>query len=281
MFLFVADRPRQTDARRKVVFVRLVSAARHAVGANRHQRTRRRVVEVRAVGRIHRWRVVFVAQSSRERQIPTHAKTVVDKEVVALGAQVLRVVDARDAGDERKPEQQVSQSDAGVGERRKIQEAARLHIAKTVLLHDADVSAKLEQVISVHVGGRVENLKSVGDGVLWIVAFVSQGRKARDGDETQAEIARVRGKLRQADGAIDARALILLINSRGDAIEGEARVVNERWREDVRQANHRILAAAWNVVAKAGNGRERWTGKRFEESAIAKAVTEDQRSDAY
>ena len=88
-----------------------------------------------------------------------------------------------------------------------------MHIAKTVLLHRAEVGAKLEEMISLDVGSRVENLKGVGYGVLRIVALVAQGREARDGDKAQAEIARVSGEFRQADRAIDAGALILLINS--------------------------------------------------------------------
>ena len=213
MFPFVADGPGQADARRKVVFVRLVSAARHPAGTYRHERTRRRVVQICAVGRIHRCGVVLVAQSGRESQIPTHTKTIVDEEVIALGAQVLSIVDASAAGDQRKTEQQVSQGDAGVGKWRKIEQTSRLHVAKTVLLHGADVSAKLEEVISFDVGSGIENLKGVGYGVLWIVALVAQGREARDCNEAQAEIARVCGKFRQADGAIDAGALILLIDS--------------------------------------------------------------------
>src|SRR5437867_8793221 len=99
--------------------------------------------------------------------------------MITFGAQVLSVVYACPPSHDRKAKQQVGQRNAGVGERRKLNHAARLDVAEAVLLDGTEVGAKLEQMAASHIACRVDNLKSVGDGVLRIVALISQRRKTR------------------------------------------------------------------------------------------------------
>ena len=105
------------------------------------------VVNVRSIRGIDRRRVVFVTQTGVECQPRSDAETIVEKEVVAVRAEVLRVIDASDAGQQGKAEQQVRQRVAGdLRERRKLQAAARLDVTKGVLLREADVGAELDQM---------------------------------------------------------------------------------------------------------------------------------------
>ncbi|HYP53975.1 MAG TPA: hypothetical protein VEQ42_10575, partial [Pyrinomonadaceae bacterium] len=45
----------------------------------------------------------------------------------------------------------------------------------------------------------------------------------------------------------------------------------------MRLADHQVLAAARDVVAEAGDGRERRAGEGLEVAAVAEAVAEDER----
>ena len=88
-----------------------------------------------AIFGINRRRVVFVTQPAGERQSRRDAKTVVDEKVVTLGANLLWIIDARNARQERKAEQQICERIAGdLSERRKLKPPARLDVAKSVLL---------------------------------------------------------------------------------------------------------------------------------------------------
>ena len=111
--LIFSDGPGKSDARRKVVLISVETAARDAVCADRHETSRRDVVNIRAIFSIDRRRVVFVTQTAVERQSRRDAIAVVDEEVVTLGANLLRIIDARDARQERKAEQEIAERVAG------------------------------------------------------------------------------------------------------------------------------------------------------------------------
>src|SRR5262245_10469179 len=73
---------------------------------------------------------------------------------------------------------------------------------------------------------------------------------------------------------IDTGAGVLLANRRGDPVKCKARVVDQSRRKDVSFADHRVLTAARNVVAKSGHERKTRPGERLEQSPIAETVTE-------
>ena len=82
-------------------------------------------------------------------------------------------------------EQQIAQPITGnLSERRKLKQAARLHVTEGVLLHHANVTAELPKVLAACVRGGVQNLIRVGYAVLRVIAFVTEGRKPGDRDET-------------------------------------------------------------------------------------------------
>src|SRR5687768_9539819 len=120
------------------------TTARHAACSHGHERAGGRIVDGRAVKRIHRRRIVFVTQSTDQRQVAADAKTVIYEKVVRVASQVLGVVHPRSAGHERKAEQQIAKRiESDLSERRELKQTARLHIAKRVLLHQSNVTAEL------------------------------------------------------------------------------------------------------------------------------------------
>ncbi len=126
-----------------------------------------------------------------EREARRDTKAVVHKKVITLRAQVLRVIDARDACQQRKPEQRIGEPISGnLRERGKRDASARLNIAKSILLSEAQVNAKLDQMIAVNVAGGVQRLVNVRHTVLRIVAFVAERRKTSHANKTQTRIAR-------------------------------------------------------------------------------------------
>src|SRR6185436_6452499 len=90
-----ADRPRETNTWRKVVFVTFVAAAWYARGSNAHQRARDRIIKIRAILGIDRRRVVFVTHARRQRHVRPYAHAVVHIKVVTLGSQMLMIVEPR------------------------------------------------------------------------------------------------------------------------------------------------------------------------------------------
>src|SRR2546423_9982811 len=97
----------------------------------------------------------------------------------------------------------------------------------------------------------------------------------RHRDEAQAEVARVPGKVRHAYDAIDAFALVLLIDGGGHPIEAEAQIVNQPRRKNSREANQRILASTRHFVAVARDRGQGGPSERLEISSVTKAVTGD------
>ena len=106
---------------------------------------------------------------------------------------MLCVIDARATGQQGKAEQKIGERVAAyLREGRKLDQAARLHVAESILLHEANVGAKLEQMFAARVGRCVDNLEGVGHAVLRVIAFVAERRESRHGNKTQAKVARIR-----------------------------------------------------------------------------------------
>ena len=81
--------------------------------------------------------------------------------------------------------------------------------------------------------------------------------------------------LRQPDRAIHGASL-LRKHARGNAIEPEARFVQQVRRQNVRRAGNEILAAACHVVAVPGQRRKPGTAERLEQPPIGEAVSRHQ-----
>src|SRR5262249_34800139 len=167
--------PGKADARRKVILICLEAAARDAVSADANKSSGRDVVNIRAIFGIDRRRVVFVTQTTGKREPFMDAKTVVNKKVVTVGANPLWVIDTRHARQKWKAEQKIGERVAGdLAKRRELEPPARLNIAESVLLREAQVSAKFDQMPAVNVTGVIDELVNVRDTVLRIVTFVTE-----------------------------------------------------------------------------------------------------------
>src|SRR6185369_2476888 len=198
--LVAAEGPRKSNPRREVVFVRLETATRDAIRADRHEITRHRVVDRCAILRVNWRRVVFVTQTRVQRQPRSNSIAVVNEKVVTLRANLLRVIYARDARQQREAEQQISKCvPRKLKEWRELKPPARFNIAKRVLLREAQVGAELDQVIAVNVTRVVQKLVNVRHAILRVVAFVAERREAGDRDETESEVACARRDRRQAN----------------------------------------------------------------------------------
>ncbi len=231
-----------------------------------------RIVDIGAIGGIDRRGEEFIAQAEREREVRMHLPRIVEIEIVAFGAQVLRVIETRHAVDGGNAEQQVCDRIAG-DRAEESEEAAGFDIAERFLPLGAEVRAELERVTAAHPRGLIEELQRGVDAALRIDAFITDGRIAIQRDEAQAEIARIGGNIRQADLRIDAGALPFLIDAAGHAAEAEAKFIEEGGREGVCFAEHQVLRAARDEVAVTGDdGVAGTAGKRLEEIGVAEAV---------
>jgi len=185
-----AEGPRKTNARRKVVSVGLEAAARHTVRTHRHQRPGCRVVDIGPILGIDRRRIVFVAQPGVECQPRCHAKAIIHKEVVTLSPNLLRVIDVGHTRQQRKSEQQIGDSVAGdLRKRRELQASARLDIAKSILLREAQVGAEFHQMTAADIAGVVEHLIDIRNAVLRIIAFITQRGKTGHGNKAESQVA--------------------------------------------------------------------------------------------
>src|SRR5262249_47709983 len=99
--------PGEAHARRPVVLVSRVAAPRKPIGPDSYQAPGRRVVEICAVERINRRRVVLITQACGDGQVRPDPETVIYVEAVALSAKMLMIVEVRPSRQSRKPKQQI------------------------------------------------------------------------------------------------------------------------------------------------------------------------------
>src|SRR6185369_17257851 len=101
--------PGKPNSRCKVVLVCFEATARNTIRADTDKTSRGHVVNVCTIFSVDRRRVVLVTQAAVQRQPWRDAIAVVGKEVETVCADLLWIIDARNAGHEREAEQQIGQ----------------------------------------------------------------------------------------------------------------------------------------------------------------------------
>ena len=120
-------------------------------------------------------------------------------------------------------------------------------------------------------GRGVAQLKRVGRARLRVVVLLAERRVAGDRHQAQPGVARVGGQRLHPDRrVVDLR--VLLLHPDGHAVVAEADVVHQRVAHRPAVADRQVLAAAIDVVAEPGHGREAGAGERLEQPPIGEAV---------
>ena len=266
--------PRRADTWRPVVEIAFVSGTRHAVGPHGDKLAGLRVVQGRAIVDIDRRRGQVVPQACRERDVRAHAITVLHEPRKRLGSQALGIVETRQRRERGQSRQEIDQRASG--ERpRKGQRPTRLHVAKRVLTNQAAVESRLDEVVAARPRQRVGDVDSVGRAVLRIVVLVPERRVAGHGDEAESRITRVRPRFGQPDIAIE-RAPLLWKHAGGDAVESDARFVEQICREYVRGARDEVLSAPLHVAAVPRQQGKPRAAERLKKTTIGEAVARHQ-----
>src|SRR5258708_4004502 len=104
---------------------------------------RRRIVEARAILRIDSWSVVLVTNTERQREIRTSPPRVLRVKIVALRAEVLRIVQTRDRCEAGDILNHLRQRIAGKAD--ELDQTARFDIGERVLLQPAYIRAEPDQ----------------------------------------------------------------------------------------------------------------------------------------